>query len=156
MTDPPFDGQQAHRWFAIEFNNRSWDLVEAPARSPAEVEEMIHCAHAACLHWSQAGGPINRLRALVLLATAYVRAGLAAEALNYAELAAACSVPEEEITLFDRATLHGAAAAALDLSGRSATAREQYRQFTQTLAAMSDPDDRRVALGLYPPTSEQH
>ena len=37
MPAPPFDLAQAHRWFAIEFNNQAWELVEKPSRSTCKV-----------------------------------------------------------------------------------------------------------------------
>ena len=62
MPEPPFEVSQAHRWFAVELNNRAWDLVEATERSPDETDEMIDSAHAACLHWRAVGVPLNALR----------------------------------------------------------------------------------------------
>ena len=47
MSTPPFDLSKAHRWFAIELNNRAWELIEAPARTAEEAVEMVTAAHAA-------------------------------------------------------------------------------------------------------------
>ena len=33
MTQPPFDVQRAHRWFAVELNNLAWEIVEADSRT---------------------------------------------------------------------------------------------------------------------------
>ena len=44
MADAPFDLEKAHRWFAIELNNLSWDLFEAPDRSGEADQQMIHAA----------------------------------------------------------------------------------------------------------------
>ena len=51
MTDsPPFDQQTASKWFAIECNNGTWDLLEKADRSVSETDGMVHMAHASCFH----------------------------------------------------------------------------------------------------------
>ncbi|NJM49445.1 MAG: hypothetical protein HC860_27425 [Alkalinema sp. RU_4_3] len=40
MSQPPFDVAVAHRWFAVEFNNRAWDLVEKTDRTADEAVEI--------------------------------------------------------------------------------------------------------------------
>ena len=75
MNDVPFDVDKADRWFAVECNNRTWDLIEKTDRSVEEVHQMIDLAHAAAWHWSNVGSLLNQLRAQCLLATAYVAAG---------------------------------------------------------------------------------
>ena len=59
MPEAPFDLAQAHRWFAIEFNNQAWDLVEKVNRTADETQQMIHAAHASILHWQSAGNALN-------------------------------------------------------------------------------------------------
>src|SRR5829696_569161 len=80
----PFDEQVAQRWFAVECNNRAWDLLERSDRTAEEADEMVHLAHASCWHWQHAGTEINRLRAMCLLANVYSQVGRAQEALRYA------------------------------------------------------------------------
>ncbi len=70
MTEPPFDIQKAHRWFAIEQNNRAWDLIEKNDRSEAETKEALQAAHVASYHWHQIGEAIHRARAITLVAWA--------------------------------------------------------------------------------------
>lgn len=45
MAEPPFELDKAHRWFAIELNNRAWDLLEGEELSEAEADELVHVAH---------------------------------------------------------------------------------------------------------------
>jgi hypothetical protein len=104
MSNPPFDLPTAERWFAAQLNNQTWDLVEAESRTTEQTEAMLHSAHAAYWHWSQVGQPINRLRALVLLATAYGKAELSEGAVRYADQCLACLEPlGDEPALFDQA-----------------------------------------------------
>jgi hypothetical protein len=150
MTEPPFDLARAHRWFAVECNNLAWELVEAPNRSPEDVERMLHAAHAAYFHWRQVGTLLNHLRAECLLATAYAVAGLAEPAGRHAERCLALSVQAgDEQTLFDRATAHGAAAKAYALAGRPQEASAHQRRAAEAAVHLDDPNDRRVFEALY-------
>jgi hypothetical protein len=75
MPTAPFDESRAHRWFAVEFNNLAWDLLEKPDRTAEDDERLRHAAHAACLHWQATGSVLNDLRAHVLLTTTYAHLG---------------------------------------------------------------------------------
>jgi hypothetical protein len=44
---PPDEIKKAHRWFAVEGNNRAWDLAAKASRTPAEDSEMLLAAYAA-------------------------------------------------------------------------------------------------------------
>ena len=81
----PEEIRKAHRRFAVECNNRAWDLIGQLTRSPAENREMLLAANAAAFHWSKVGTPLNDMRAEVLLAHAQALLGQGAEALRYAQ-----------------------------------------------------------------------
>ncbi len=149
MAEPPFDLPRAQRWFAVECNNRSWDLVEAAERTPPQVDEMLHAAHASCLHWLAAGEPVNHLRALVLLTTAYSRAGIAQAALRYADQAVGMVPQIAAATPFDRATAFGAAAGAYALAGNEQQARQWGEAAAHAAEAMENEDERQVFRALY-------
>ena len=82
--ETPFDKAKADRWFGVEFNNASWDLIEASSRTAEENDRLIHLAHAAYLHWLAVGKPIHRQRGLCLLANAYLAVGSGEAAKKYA------------------------------------------------------------------------
>lgn len=71
------------RVLAMSFNNRGWDLWESEERQ----EEGLHAAHSAYALWDRIGGPIHRMRALVLLGYAHSRLGSPDLALRYARAA---------------------------------------------------------------------
>jgi tetratricopeptide (TPR) repeat protein len=149
MNTPPFDLAKAHRWFAIELNNRAWDLVEKADRTDAETAEMIHAAHAAAFHWSKAGTEINAVRALNLLATVYASAGRAASASEYAqESFAALEQLSEPATAFDRAAIVGSLAQTATLTGRFNDAEVHYDAAAKLWSEL-EPDDRAVLERLY-------
>jgi hypothetical protein len=151
MSQPPFDLAKAHRWFAVEFNNRAWELVEQDSRTDEEVREMIDAAHAAAIHWRAVGTPINEQRAECLLTTAYLRTGDAAAALRHAkrglQLSEQTAAGDEE-TPFDRAMTYASAARAHELLGQADEAK-RLMQIAASAAGNLDPDDRRVFDALY-------
>ena len=148
MAEPSFDREQAHRWFAIECNNRAWDLVEMPNRMENEDESMIHAAHAALWHWSHAGSKIHRLRGLCLLATAYVAAGDGASGVRVADQC--LSLLKElgdEPTEFDCASSYGCAAIAYRLDGRDSA--DAYRRQADELAGKLRNDQERAVFDAH-------
>lgn len=149
MPQPPFDNAAAHKWFAVEFNNRAWDLVEKPERTAAETVEMIQTAHAAAIHWQAVGTPLNAQRAENLLATAYLKAGQAEPALVHAERSLELGEQNgQSQTTFDRATTLAAAAKAKNLAGKE---REALPLIMQALAEADklDEEERAVFDKLY-------
>lgn len=150
MTQPPFDLPRAHRYFAVEFNNLAWSLVEDASRDAAGDERMIHAAHAACLHWLTAGNALNHQRALCLLATAYAKADIPRAAQYFAKRCLELSTQNGDTqTVFDRATAHGAAAMADRLAGDNASADAEMRLANDTAAKFDEDGDRAVFDKLY-------
>jgi hypothetical protein len=149
MPDAPFDLAKAHRWFAVEFNNQAWDLVEKSSRTVDETQQMIHLAHASALHWQAVGTALNSQRGENLLATVYAVAGDATAAVRHAERCLSLSVQNaNEESPFDRATALGCAALAHRLAGDAAQA-DRLRTLAQAAAERLDADDRAVFDKLY-------
>ena len=151
MKPPPFDAAQAHRWFAVEFNNRAWDLVEKDGRSAEETQEMLNAAHAAAIHWKAVGNLLNEERAENLLATVYLKAGRAEPALRHSQRCLTLSEQNAAVgseTPFDRATALGCAACAHELAGDVNEA-ERLKALALSAAAVLEADDRPVFEKLY-------
>jgi len=51
-----------HRQLAVDLFNHTWELLDKSERTQAEVDEMIHAAHASRYHWGLAGTAINVVR----------------------------------------------------------------------------------------------
>jgi hypothetical protein len=150
MAEPTFDVSRAHRWFAVEFNNAAWELVEKADRSPEETQRMIHLAHAAALHWSAIGQRINIQRAECLLATVYAAAGRFEPAALHAEYGLAISengVDDE--TPFDRASLFAVAASIYGRSSGDADGPKFAALAKAEFTKLTEPDDRAVITKLY-------
>lgn len=149
MAEHPFDLSKAHRWFAVEYNNQAWELVEKSSRSADDIQQMVHMAHAALLHWQAVGTALNRQRAECLLASAYIAAREATSAVRHAERCLSLSAQNAaDETAFDRATALGCAACAHELAGSTAQA-QRLRTLAESAAASLDADDRRVFDQLY-------
>jgi hypothetical protein len=52
----------ARRALAVELFNRTWALLDQDERTPDDVAEMVHSAHASCALWAQVGTPANAAR----------------------------------------------------------------------------------------------
>ena len=150
MSDAPFDVPRAHRWFAVEFNNAAWELVEKPDRSPEETQRMLHLAHAAALHWSAVGKPIHTERAECLLATVYASAGRLETAAMHLEygLTLSDSGVDDEMP-FDRVALLSCAANIYSRTPGNAEGARYGKLAKEALDQLPDADDRAVITKLY-------
>ena len=54
--------QHDHRQLAVDLFNHTWELLDKSERTQAEVDAMIHAAHASRYHWSQAGTALHLTR----------------------------------------------------------------------------------------------
>ncbi len=76
---------QAHRWLAVECNNRAWDLTAKAKRAPEESREMLLSACASVYHWSKVGKAVHQARGDLLLAHVHALLGHGDTALDYAK-----------------------------------------------------------------------
>lgn len=106
-----------HRRFAVDANNRAWQLSEAATRSGAEDQAMLEAAHAAAYHWRKIGTDVHVARAEMLLAHVHALLGHGTIAMPYARASFASVTsresPDWEIA-FAHAVLANAASAAAD------------------------------------------
>ncbi|CAN5131549.1 hypothetical protein BH09ACT13_BH09ACT13_10450 [soil metagenome] len=72
------------RQYAVSLFNRTWDLLELSERTPEQIDEMIHIAHASCYHWGQVGAPANGARGEWQCARVYATLGQPEPALWHA------------------------------------------------------------------------
>lgn len=143
MVTVPFDLDKAHRWFANECNNEAWEILEKRNRTEAETDRMVHLAHAACLHWSAVGTPLNHLRALHLLANVYCRAGRPETGREYAERCIELSNSiEGPLSPFDQAMTFQSLALALALCGRKDEAAEWKARARLAGGEIPEAEDR--------------
>jgi hypothetical protein len=80
-----YTAAEAHRFFAIEFNGQTWNLLEKEDRTKADDEMMIHSTHASCRHWLEAGTGVHHQRGEWLIARVYSVLGQAEAAILHAD-----------------------------------------------------------------------
>ena len=142
-------GRDLDRWFGVELNNSTWDLIDngLSERSPrAEQEQALYAAYAAAYHWMQAGTVANHGRAEHLIAIVAVAIGMLdvaqRHADRYAELIAAHPAAFAD---WDRASAAEAAARVASRAGRRDAA--QLKAEARRLAeAVEHPVERRICV----------
>jgi hypothetical protein len=132
-----------HKWFAVTCNNRGWELIERRDRTPSDVHEMLHAAHAAAWHWTRVGTPLNEARAHMLLGMAHALAGDGPLALRYATLSFNY-FNEHEAPDWEQAFAHATLAAAADAAGRADLHAEHYPEAQRLGASIAEAGDREV------------
>ena len=144
----PDDPAKTHRQFAVECNNRAWDLATQAARTPAEDREMLLAGYAAAFHWSKVGAPVNHMRADLLLARVHVQLGQGSTALHYARLALefCAAQPCED---WDLAFAHAELALAAAVVGDAPMHRQHHALARQLGQAIKDKEDRDVFLAEF-------
>ena len=124
------DVDRAHRWFAVEYNNQAWELIEA---SPdyLHASELLSRAYSSHRHWFEVGGPVQKQRAEHLVATAVSFLGNTSLAVHHADACIKLSDANgDEQTAFDRAAAleclarSHACAGLADAGSRRETARQ--------------------------------
>jgi hypothetical protein len=51
--------QEAHRKFAIDLFNLTWNLMDKKDRTKEDDDKMLHAAHASRFHWGEIGTPLE-------------------------------------------------------------------------------------------------
>lgn len=138
---PPVDTEKIHRWFAVECNNRAWDLLENE-RTPAEDLELLHVAHASAHHWKMGGDELNLARAECVVANAHAALGDGEAALRHAQLCMELNTAAaENCTDWDRAFAADALARATTAAGdkeKGAELKSAARELGDTIAGEGD------------------
>ena len=142
-------GRDLNRWFGVELNNGTWDLIDngLSEQSPAaEQEQALYAAYASTFHWMQAGTVANHGRGEHLIATVAVLTGkldlAERHAARYAEL---ISQHPAAFTDWDRA--FAAEIAARVAARKNTPDAQQLKTEAQRLAeAVEVPGERKVCL----------
>ena len=76
---------EAQRFFAIQFNGQTWNLLDNPERTQEEDELMVYSAHASCRHLLEAGTGVNHQRGEWMISRVYSVLGFGEAALRHAK-----------------------------------------------------------------------
>jgi len=144
MSAPPFDVQQASRWFAVELNNLVWDWLDGK-RPDLNAEQMVHAAHASCHHWLQVGGPANHARGECLVANAHAAVSDGPGALRHAQRCLELSrAHAADLSDWDQAFAHDVLARAYAAVGEMAQAERARRLARELGDKIADSEDKRI------------
>ncbi len=142
-------GRDLNRWFGVELNNSTWDLIDngLSEQSPrAEQEQALYAAYAATYHWMQAGTVANHGRGEHLIATVAVATGLLDAAARHADRYADL-IAEHPAAFGDWDRAFAAEAVARVASRMGSSDAEKLRDEARRLAeAVDNPEERRVCL----------
>ena len=134
------------RRLAADLFNHTWTLLEIPDRSPAQVDELIHTAHASRYHWGQVGTAPNLARGEWLCSRVYAVLGRGEPALWHARRCVAID-EENGIGDWDIASAYEAMARALAVSGDLPGAWEWAARARVACAAIAEDEDREQIAG---------
>jgi hypothetical protein len=141
-------GTETHRQFAIELNGRVWDLLAKKTRSAQENEEMIHTAHASCLHWLKAGTALHHQRGEWLIAHVYAELNLAEPALRHAQRCQELThAHADQMADFDLAYAHEGLARAYAIAGQQEQAEKHLKLAKQAGQAIAEKESKKFFLG---------
>lgn len=147
MSDPDFDLNAAHRWFAAECFNRAWEYIEKKQRTPEEDEEMIRLSLASSWHWAQRPDctDTNRSVGLWQNARVYALVGQAENARRYGLMCLAIS-RSGGLPPFNLGYAYEALARAESVAGNHQRANELVAEARQLAAQVTDKEDRDLLL----------
>ncbi|HYE77264.1 MAG TPA: hypothetical protein VEI97_04685 [bacterium] len=136
---------QAHKWFAVECNNGTWDLIEKADRTPDEDLRLVHMAHAAKYHWSQVPTATveNEIRADNTISRAYSAIGEGGAAKYYAQRCID-NCHAHGIGDWDLASAYGAMAYACQAAGNSVAQGEWTTKAKEACADIKEDEDRNI------------
>lgn len=147
ITVTPELDQAAHRRLGVELFNFTWTLIEKPDRSAAEIDQMIHAAHASRHHWSVAGTNANLGRGEWQIARVYSVLGRAeparwhaARCLAYAEAAVGAGEADD----WDLAAAYEGLARAEAVAGDATKSALWRARAIEALGAIADSADREI------------
>ena len=140
---PDFDKNAAHKFFAVDCFNRSWDLIEKKERTPQEDEEMIRLNAASTWHWTQRPDCTARNLSIGYWQASRIRAivGHADEAKRYATLCLEASRSEEPFYL---GFAYEALARAEFVAGNIRDATRHLEQATALAAKVKAEDEQKL------------
>ncbi len=84
-SDEKLTEEEAHKKFAEEFFNKTWEYIEKNRLTEEDREKMVNLAHASRMHWDHVGSYLQYQRGEWMLALVYSLIGMGEPALYHAE-----------------------------------------------------------------------
>jgi len=139
---------EAHRYFAVEANQRVWTLLAKKNRTSEESDEMLHAAHTSYYHWLVAGNVTNQQRAEWLLYRVYSELELFKRAAYHARRCHDLTQRHPEFMQdFDVAYSHECMARTFAMNGDLENAKAKYDKAKDAANRISNEEDRKIFMG---------
>ncbi|HCC78227.1 MAG: hypothetical protein A2X25_01330 [Chloroflexi bacterium GWB2_49_20] len=149
MDEPKtYTEAEAERFFAIQFNGKTWGLLDNSERRQEENEQLIDYAHASLAHWRTAGTALHLQRGMWMLSHVYSVLGQAHPALVYAGRCQELTLQHKDLLQdFDKAYAFEALARAHALDGNREAARKYLLLAEEAGRFIQGEEDRKIFLG---------
>lgn len=148
--EAPFDIEKAHRWFAIEANNGTWDLLEKADRTREDDRNLVHIAHTSAFHWVKVGNETNVARAACMVANAHAAVGDGHAALRHGKHCVELTEAHpDKMTDWDLAFAYDALARATKVAGETKKAADLKTKARELGDAIADPGDKSIFDGWF-------
>jgi len=134
-----------HRRIAADLFNLTWSLLDRPARTPEEADELVHAAHASRYHWGRVGTARNRSIGEWQISRVYATLGRAEPALYHGRRALELAL-RHHLGRFYVAYGYEALARGASLTRDRGSRNRYLRQARRLAPLIRDPDDRRMLL----------
>lgn len=136
---------EAHQFFAVDLNNRVWELLGNSERTEAEDNEMMWAAYASLYHWSVIGQPINIQRGEWMVSHVNSVLGYPESAVRHAERCWELT-EEQHLTDFDRGYALEALARAYACAGDKEKARKYYSEAVKVGSEIEREEDTKLFM----------
>jgi hypothetical protein len=136
-----YTNDECHKRFAVDYFNKTWDLLDKTERTLEEELNMIHAAHASRCHWGEVGTPLEYARGEWQVSRVYAVLNRGEAALIHAlECLKLCH--ENGIGDFDIAFAHESVARAYAALGNKENFKTYYANAIEFGNKIAGKDDR--------------
>jgi hypothetical protein len=142
--------KELHRFFGVELNNGTWDLLEqVDGSSPVEEQErLLYGAYAACRHWLEAGDAANHARGEYMIARAALKLGKGALGLEHAQRCLELVLANPgQMADWDEPFAREALARGLAAINAPEAARIELERSVELTGQVADPADQEILRG---------
>ncbi len=131
-----------HKQFATETFNQTWDLMDKQDKDQAEIDRMIHAAHASRYHWEVVGEAVNLARGEWQISRVYATLNRVEPCLYHAQRCFKITL-ENELKDFDLAFAYEAMARACNLAQDQVETAKYITLAEEAGADIQDEGDRK-------------
>ena len=145
MKKPEFDLLAAHKYFAANCFNATWDLLDKSDRTPEEDEQMIRLSMASLWHWTQREDFTKKNESIGYwqISRVYAVLGQADDARKYGHLCLAAS-QDQSVEPFYLGYAYEALARAGSIAGNSEEMNEYLKKARQAAAQVKETESRQM------------